>query len=162
MTLKTKIPTVLAAAGLMTTVFAGAATTADAAAKPTYVECGAAHKVTKKMCAVFKAADKASRAGGYHWDRTGRCKSADRLNWHPSGRACDLIYGKLGSPAKQGNLKDGNKLVKWLVAHHSKYSLHHVIWQSRIYSGGNWKARPYPCKGVTDCHKDHVHVATVS
>jgi hypothetical protein len=139
----------------------GTADTAAAAAK-----CGAAGRVTTEMCKLFKAANKASRAGGYHWDSIARCKAPDSLPWHPSGRACDLTYGKIGKAAKGGNLSDGNKLVKWLRKNHKKYDINHVIWQGRIYSNVNWSGRHYSkCTkraSVTTCHKDHVHVATSS
>lgn len=119
-------------------------------------------KVTKKMCKLYKPMYDAAKKGKFLWDKRGRCKGADRLPYHPEGRACDLVYGKIGKPARGDALKRGNKLKDWLVKNHGKYQLHHVIWNGKIYSSRtNWRAsgRPYSCSGTTDCHRDHVHVA---
>ena len=118
-------------------------------------------KVTKKMCTAYRAMLKVAKKGGYKWDGIG-CYRKDSLPYHPEGRACDLVYGKIGKQAKGDNLRDGTKMKNWLVKNHAKYKLDHVIWQGRIYSartGWSSKGRPQSCSGVTDCHRDHVHVA---
>ncbi|GAA3862582.1 hypothetical protein GCM10022243_31350 [Saccharothrix violaceirubra] len=118
--------------------------------------------VTKKMCRLYKSMYDSAKKGKYLWDKRGRCKGPDRLPYHPEGRACDLVYGKIGKPAGGDALKRGNRLKDWLVANHRRFQLHHVIWNGKIYSSRtNWRAsgRPYSCSGTTDCHRDHIHVA---
>lgn len=117
--------------------------------------------ITRKMCTLYKAMYKVARKGDYLWDDIG-CYRQDPLPYHPEGRACDLVYGKIGKKATGDNLRDGDKLKNWLIRNHAKFNLDHVIWQQRIYSARtNWSSagRPQPCSGVTDCHRDHVHVA---
>ncbi|WP_433271546.1 hypothetical protein ACQPZF_12675 [Actinosynnema sp. CS-041913] len=118
-------------------------------------------RLTAKMCKLYKAMLSKSTSGKYKWDSIG-CYRQDSLPYHPEGRACDLVYGKIGKKATGDNLADGNKMKNWLVKNHAKYKLDHVIWQGRIYSARtNWSTsgRPQSCSGVTDCHRDHVHVA---
>ena len=167
MTTGTRISTVLAAVGVVGTLFAGtagAASTAGAGvSKLSLVKCGHAGRVTKKMCTLYKAAGSAASSGGYHWDSIG-CLRSDRLPYHPEGRACDLAYGKIGRAATGGNKTDGDKMAKWLVKHHTKYAIDHVIWRGIIYSpNGQWRGhKDKNCTSrasVTTCHKDHVHVA---
>ncbi|GAB3962603.1 hypothetical protein GCM10029978_018430 [Actinoallomurus acanthiterrae] len=160
--MRTRIPALLASAGVTVTLFAATAGTAQAASAQ-LVGCGAAGKVTAKMCKLYKAASSASSKGHYHWDSQG-CKHPDPLPYHPQGRACDLVYGKIGRTATGDNRADGYKMVKWLVGHHGAYSIDHIIWQGIIYSpNGNWRGhKDKNCKkgsGVTVCHRDHVHVA---
>jgi hypothetical protein len=161
-TVRTRIPALLASAGVTMTIFAASAGTAHASAQA-LVGCGSAGKVTAKMCRLYKAASSASSKGHYHWDSVG-CRRSDPLPYHPQGRACDLVYGKIGKAATGDNKSDGTKMMKWLVAHHSQYAIDHIIWQGVIYSpNGNWRGHADKnCKkgsGVTACHRDHVHVA---
>src|SRR3954452_6469133 len=114
--MRTRIPALLASAGVTVTLFAATAGTAQAASAQ-FVGCGSAGKVTAKMCRLYKAASSASSKGHYHWDSQG-CKHSDPLPYPPQGRACDLVYGKIGRTARGDNRADGNKMVRWLVSHH--------------------------------------------
>jgi hypothetical protein len=161
--MRKQIVGLLGAASIASTAMIVAAPMADAATSAKLVSCGKAGKVTKKMCTLYKKADAVSRKGGYHWDALG-CLRKDSLPYHPEGRACDLVYGKIGKAATGDNKSDGTKMMKWLVANHKKYAIDHIIWQGVIYSpNGNWRGHADKnCKrgsGVTVCHRDHVHVA---
>ncbi|HWG98414.1 MAG TPA: hypothetical protein VNV66_03605 [Pilimelia sp.] len=145
---------------------AGAAVTAPPTAPAAAVACPA--RTTKKMCTLYRAAYRAGTKGKYRWDSVG-CYRADRLPFHPQGRACDLVYGRIGKLATGDNRTDGDKMRSWLVKNRKKYNLDHVMWRGRIYSARtNWssKGRPQPgCanwkRKITTCHYDHVHVAVV-
>ncbi|GAA0367434.1 hypothetical protein NE235_03325 [Actinoallomurus spadix] len=161
--MRKQIVGLLGAISIASTGMIATASMADAATASKLVKCGKAGKVTKKMCTLYKKAGPAASKGGYHWDSVG-CLRKDPLPYHPEGRACDLVYGKIGKKATGDNKSDGTKMVKWLVAHHKKYSIDHVIWQGVIYSpNGNWRGhKDKNCTsraGVTVCHRDHVHVA---
>jgi hypothetical protein len=141
------------------TASATATSAGSSSAAASAVKCPS--KITKRMCTLYRAMYTVSKKGGYKWDGIG-CYRKDSLPYHPEGRACDLVYGKIGKQAKGDNLSDGTRMKNWLVKNHAKYKLDHVIWQGRIYSARtNWssKGRPQSCSGVTACHRDHVHVA---
>ncbi|GAB2938018.1 hypothetical protein GCM10027280_27810 [Micromonospora polyrhachis] len=125
-------------------------------------------RTTSKMCKLYRAMLSKAKAGGFKWDRIGCYRAPDSYPYHPSGRACDLMYGPGGTAAKGSNKSDGDKMRAWLVKNHKKYKIDHVMWRGKVYSPrGNWKGYAQSgCSGkrppVTACHYDHVHVAVTT
>jgi len=135
----------------------GRTTTASAKAK-------CPKNVTKRMCKLYRAMLTAAKDGGFKWDRIGCYRATDSYPYHPSGRACDLMYGPGGTAATGSNKSDGDRMRAWLVKNHKKYGIDHVMWRGKVYSPrGNWAGYAQSGCGkrpaVTACHYDHVHVA---
>lgn len=82
---------------------------------------------------------------------------------HPQGRACDITFGEIGRFPTAAERQAGWRMANWLVAKAEPLAIAYVIWDGRIWSGGNWTAYTgggvYDPRHPTGGHHDHVHVS---
>ncbi|MDO5091837.1 MAG: hypothetical protein Q4D79_00185 [Propionibacteriaceae bacterium] len=92
----------------------------------------------------------------------GRAWQADGSE-HQTGRAVDIIVsgqvGRLPTPSEKAA---GDLLAAWLTRHARQLHIRHVIWNAQIwktrYASQGWQPLSGPRSGLSDWHRDHVHV----
>jgi hypothetical protein len=96
-------------------------------------------------------------------------RSGDPYSDHPTGKACDYTFGRIGTYPGPDDVQRGWTLATWLRANAIPLQVNYVIWQGRIWSrthdAEGWRAYTggghYSASGPTNGHYDHVHVSTV-
>ena len=124
---------------------------------------GTGGHVTPRTATLYQAltALGAIREGATCWDPHPQNPDSD----HPLGKACDVFF----HPADPADVARGWSVARWLVAQHTTYGVHYVIWQGLIWSTEHpaWTVYRSPIYGcpnpanVTGCHYDHIHVSEV-
>lgn len=93
---------------------------------------------------------------GQGWSNTGGEE-------HQTGRAVDLIMGKLGTKASGDTKAQGDRLAEWLWANRKPLQIRGIIWYGRLigYSYPEQGWRIYRDQGsISGNHYDHIHVMT--
>lgn len=102
---------------------------------------------------------------GSHWPAmwVGQGWSSTGGKEHQTGRAVDLIIGKLGTKASGDVKAQGDKLAEWLWKNRKPLQIRGIIWYGRLigYSYPEQGWRIYRDQGsISGNHYDHIHVMT--
>jgi hypothetical protein len=95
-------------------------------------------------------------------------RGGDPYSDHPTGKACDYTFGRIGDYPGPADVQRGWALASWLRANAAQLQVGYVIWQGRIWSRAHdeqgWRSYTggghYSATGPTNGHYDHVHVST--